>query len=53
MDAAEKLVYNSVKNYRKPDDIIVLIARVVENTTSQNRQLFSSAPAAETKIKDQ
>ncbi len=43
MDAAEKMVYNSVKYYRKPDDIIVLIACVVENSKFQNRQIFSVA----------
>lgn len=31
MDAAENLVYRSVKYYRKPDDILVLIGKIVEN----------------------
>ncbi|CAF0872149.1 unnamed protein product [Brachionus calyciflorus] len=31
MDAAENLVFRSVKYYRKPDDILVLIAKIVEN----------------------
>ncbi len=43
MDAAERMVFNSVKYYRKPDDIIVLIACVVENSSSQSRQIFSVA----------
>lgn len=45
MDAAEKLVYNSVKFYRKPDDILVLIAVVVEKTTINARQIFTKDPS--------
>ena len=45
MDAAEKLVYNCVKFYRKPDDILVLIAVVFENTTSNMRQIFTKDPS--------
>ena len=44
MDAVENLVYNSIKFCRKPDDILVLIAQVVENTTHRDRQLFSIQP---------
>lgn len=43
MDAVERIVYRTVKFNRKPDDILVLIARVIENTTITPRNTFSQA----------
>jgi hypothetical protein len=41
MDAAENLVYHSVKYYRKPDDILVLIGKIIENKTETVHQKYS------------
>ena len=43
MDAVERIVYRTVKYNRKPDDILVLIARVIETTTISSRNIFSQA----------
>ena len=44
MDTAYYLVYKSVINNIKPDDIIVLVAKVVDNKESPINQKFSVAP---------
>ncbi len=42
MDMAENLVNQSVKFYRKPDDVLVIVAKVVENKESSIQQFFSN-----------
>ena len=45
MSAAEKLVNHSIKFYRKPDDILVMMAKIVETAPPQHHsQQFSVAP---------
>ena len=43
MDTAHNLVYRALKNYYKPDDIIVLVAKVVDDKQSGIQQKFSVA----------
>ena len=38
VDIAYNIVYRSVKYYVKPDDILVLVARVVESSATQQEQ---------------
>jgi len=42
MDLAENLVNQSVKFYRKPDDILVIVAKVVENKNASLQQFYSN-----------
>ncbi len=42
MDMAENLVNQSVKFYRKPDDILVIVAKVVENKETSLQQFYSN-----------
>lgn len=43
-DLAHNLVHRSLKNNYKPDDIIVLVAKVVDDKQSSPHQKFSQAP---------
>ena len=43
-DAVRNLVFNSVKFYRKPDDILVIIAKVVDNKPASIQQKFTKDP---------
>ncbi len=47
MDTAYNLVHKSVVNNLKPDDIIILVAKVVENKESANIKKFSVAPGGQ------
>ena len=44
LDAVENLVFRCVKYYRKPDDILILIGKIVDHTTSTIQQKYSKDP---------
>jgi hypothetical protein len=41
MDAAEKLVTQAIRHYRKPDDILILIGKITENRQASKHSIYS------------
>lgn len=41
MDAAEKLVIQAIRHYRKPDDILIIIGKVTENKPVSKHSIYS------------